>query len=126
LDLACGHGYHAQVVAGHVAGVVGYDWTKHFIEYGQKWAADRGVTNARFIIGDMRELAFDAEFDAVYNYFTSRGYYDDETNFDILKRVCCSLKSGGRFLLEFIARDVLMRRFKDRDWSELDDGTAAR
>lgn len=84
------------------------------------------MTNARFIIGDMRELAFDAEFDAVYNYSTSWGYYDDETNFDILKRVYRTLRSGGRFLLEFIARDVLMRRFKDRDWSELDDGTAAR
>jgi len=73
LDLACGHGCHAQVVAGHVAEVVGYDRTKRFIEYGQKWAADRGVTNVRFIIGDMRELAFDAEFDAAYNYFGSWG-----------------------------------------------------
>lgn len=27
LDLACGHGRHALVVAGHVAEVVGYDWT---------------------------------------------------------------------------------------------------
>ncbi len=124
LDLACGHGRHALVVAGHVAEVVGYDRTKRFIEYGQKWATDRGVTNVRFIIGDMRELAFDAEFDAAYNYFTSWGYYDDETNFDILKRVCHALKPGGRFLLEFIARDALMRRFKDRDRSELDDGTA--
>jgi len=123
LDLACGHGRHALVVAGRVAEVVGYDRTKRFIEYGQKWAADRGVTNVRFIIGDMRELAFDTEFDAAYNYFTSWGYYDDKTNIDILKRVCCSLKSGGRFLLEFIARDALMGRFKDRDWSELDDGT---
>lgn len=65
----------------------------------------------------MRELSFDAEFDAVYNYFTSWGYYDDETNFDILKRVHHALKPGGRFLLEFIARDALMRRFKDRDWT---------
>jgi ubiquinone/menaquinone biosynthesis C-methylase UbiE len=123
LDLACGHGRHALLAAGHVAEVVAYDRTKRFIEYGQRWATDRGVTNVQFIIGDMRELSFDAEFDAVYNYFTSWGYYDDETNFDILKRIRHALKPGGQFLLEFIARDVLMRGFKDRDWYELDDGT---
>lgn len=123
LDLACGHGRHALVVAEHVAEVVGYDRTRQFIEYAQKWAAEKGVPNARFTVGDMRELAFDAEFDAAYNYFTSWGYYDDETNFDVLKRVHRALKPGGRFLLEFIHRDSLVRRFKDRDWYELDDGT---
>jgi ubiquinone/menaquinone biosynthesis C-methylase UbiE len=122
LDLACGHGRHALAVTRHVAEVVGYDRTRRFIEYGQKWAADRGMANGWFIIGDMCELAFEAEFDAAYNYFTSWGNYDD-TNLDILKRVRHALKPGGRFLLEFIARDALMRRFKNQDWSELDDGT---
>ncbi len=123
LDLACGHGRHALEVAKHVAEMVGYDRTKRFIEYAKKWAADRRVTNVQFVVGDMRELTFNAEFDAAYNYFTSWGYYDDETNFDILKRIHRALKSGGRFLLEFIARDALMRRFKTRDWSKLNDGT---
>lgn len=36
LDLARGRGRHALVEAGHVAGVVGYDRIKRFIEYGQK------------------------------------------------------------------------------------------
>lgn len=42
LDLACGYGRHALGVAGHIAEVVGYNRTKCFIEYGQKWADDRG------------------------------------------------------------------------------------
>ncbi len=123
LDLACGHGRHALIVADHVAEVVGYDRTMRFIEYAQEWAAEKGVANARFVVGDMRELSFDAEFDTAYNYFTAWGYYDDETNFDILKRIYQALKPGGRFMLEFIHRDSLMQRFKDRDWYELDDGT---
>jgi ubiquinone/menaquinone biosynthesis C-methylase UbiE len=123
LDLACGHGRHALLVAQKVCELVGYDRTERFIEQAQKSAAERKVTNARFIVGDMRELAFESEFDAAYNYFTAWGFYDDQTNFDILKRVHRALKPSGRFLLEFIHRDCLMRRFLAKDWTVLADGT---
>jgi len=123
LDLACGHGRHALLVAGHAAEVVGFDRTKHFIEYARNQAAERDVGNAAFVVGDMRELDYDSEFDAAYNYFTAWGYYDDDTNFDVLRRVLHALKPGGRFMLEFINRDSVVQRFQRRSWSRLKDGS---
>lgn len=123
LDLACGHGRHAVLIAGRVASVVGLDRTERFLESARDAAAERDVPNCEFVLGDMRELDYTAEFEAAYNYFTAWGYYSDEENFDVLVRVCRALKPGGRFLLELTSRDALMRRFKPRDWREMIDGT---
>jgi len=123
LDLACGHGRHALRIAKAVSHVVGYDRTERFVEHARKRADELGVANAEFVIGDMRELPYESEFDAAYNYFTAWGYYSDPENLDVLVRVARALKPGGRFLLEMINRDSLIRGFRSRDWRELDDGT---
>ena len=121
LDLACGHGRHAITVAEYVDEVIGVDQTKRYLEYAEKYVTDKGISNVRYFQGDMRELSFDAEFDAAYNYFTAWGYWDDDTNQDILNRVCRALKPEGRFLMESIHRDSIVRRFEQRGWYQLDD-----
>ena len=99
------------------------DRTAGFIERARQLADERGLTNARFQVADMRELDYEAEFDAAYNYFTSWGYYDEDTNLDVLRRVVRALKPGGRFLLEMIGRDALMRRYRARSWERIDERT---
>jgi len=116
LDLACGMGRHALVIAPRVHSITGTDRTASFIEDAKVEAKKAGIENVQFLVNDMRDLAHEAEFDAAYNYFTAWGYYDDETNFDVLKRIHRALKPGGRFLLEFIHRDAEMRNFRSRNW----------
>jgi ubiquinone/menaquinone biosynthesis C-methylase UbiE len=123
LDLACGYGRHALLLAGRVAQITGVDRTTGYIERARELATERGIGNASFQVADMRELSYEAEFDAAYNYFTSWGYYDWDTNFNVLRRTARALKPGGRFLLETINRDTLMRRYQQRSWTQLDDGT---
>jgi ubiquinone/menaquinone biosynthesis C-methylase UbiE len=123
LDLACGSGRHALQVAQHVKQVVGIDRTKMCIDKAQSLVAASGLENVEFQIGDMRELDYDAHFTAAYNYFTAWGYYDHETNIDVLRRVRRSLKRGGRFLLEIINRDAIMATWRPRDFSLGEDGT---
>jgi len=125
LDLACGPGRHALAVAPNVAEVVGSDLTASYLDYARAWAEREGIANVSFVQEDMRDLAYDAEFDAAYNYFTAWGYYDAETNLDVLRRVCRALKPGGQFLLEIIGRDALMRRYDARDWSQDEGGVLA-
>jgi len=121
LDLACGHGRHAMYIAPKVGSLLGIDRTRAYLEYATNWSQGLGLANAEFVLGDMRELDYEGEFDAAYNYFTAWGYWDDETNLDILRRVCHALKPGGRFLLEFIHRDALMRRWSPKNWRQIDD-----
>ena len=102
-DLACGHGRHALLLAQEGIRITGVDITERYIEAAQ---ADTGDLPARFLVGDMRTLSFREQFDAAYCYFSSFGFFDDETNFDILQRIAHALKPGGRFLVDLQNREL--------------------
>jgi SAM-dependent methyltransferase len=112
LDLACGHGRHAIPLAERGLDVTGYDLSGACLARARADSAARGVA-ARWVQGDMRELPFDAEFDAVINVFTAFGYFaDPEDDVETLRRVRRALVPGGRFLLETLHRDALPARFQ--------------
>jgi SAM-dependent methyltransferase len=48
----------------------------------------------------MRSLLLTSAFDAVINWFTSFGYFDRETNDNVLAGFARALRPGGRLLLE--------------------------
>jgi ubiquinone/menaquinone biosynthesis C-methylase UbiE len=123
LDLACGSGRHALALSSRVAHITGVDLTPAFLNAASSAAAEQGAANVEFLHGDMRALDHREQFDAAYNYFTAWGYYSDTENFDVLARVQRALKPEGRFLLEIINRDTLMRHYSPRDYSRKEDGT---
>ncbi|MCU0728261.1 MAG: class I SAM-dependent methyltransferase [Planctomycetes bacterium] len=124
LDLACGRGRHALSLAPRVASVVGFDRTARFLTRAREEAAARGIGNVEFVEGDMARLDYDGAFDAAYCYFTAWGYRSDEENAEVLARVARALCPGGRFMLEMISREGLIRRFQSRDGRTFPDGTA--
>lgn len=95
LDVPCGEGRISGRLARRGCEVVGVDYTEAWIEL-----ARRQYPEATFQHGDMRSLAYDREFDAVVNWFTSFGYFDPPTNDDVLARLARALRPGGRLLLE--------------------------
>ncbi len=112
LDLACGHGRHAIPLAERGFLVTGYDLSETFLERARGEAKARGVY-VRWRQGDMRELPFHAEFDAVINLFTSFGYFADEADdLAALRRVRAALVPSGRFLVETLHREGLEPRFQ--------------
>jgi len=71
----------------------------------------------------MREIDFADEFDAVINMFTSFGYLESEAEDEkVLGKVAQALKSGGKFLLDVVNRDRLVRDFQAREWHAADEG----
>jgi len=99
LDLACGHGRIANRLAERGATVTGLDLAPSFLGLARTDAAVRGVS-VDYVQGDMRDLAWDEEFDVVLSWFTSFGYFDDGENRRILAGIHRSLAPGGRLLLE--------------------------
>jgi SAM-dependent methyltransferase len=95
LDVPCGHGRIAGRLARAGCEVVGIDYTPKFIEL-----ARARHPQATFTIRDMRELDYDAEFDAVVNWYTSFGYFDPDTNDAVLASFARALKRGGGLVLE--------------------------
>jgi ubiquinone/menaquinone biosynthesis C-methylase UbiE len=111
LDLACGHGRHSIELAkrgfGHVTGL---DYSKPFIAKAKADASQAGI-DIRFMEGDMKNLPFDNEFDAVLLLFTAFGYFDDEANRSVLKQIHRALKPGGKFLIDVISGEAVISRF---------------
>lgn len=100
LDLACGHGRHAIELAKRGYKVTGLDFSKHFIDIAKKDAKERGI-KVNFVRGDMRDLSFVNKFDAITNMFTSFGYFDDESDNElVLQKISRALKPNGKFLID--------------------------
>ncbi len=99
LDLACGHGRIANRLSSRGAAVTGYDLTPAFLDVARA-DADRQGLSVNYVQGDIRALAFSESFDVVVNWFTSFGYFDDDTNRGILVAIHRSLRRGGRLLVE--------------------------
>jgi len=122
LDLCCGHGRHAVRFAARGLRVTGQDLSELFLERARA-EADRRSVEVRWVHGDMREIPFESEFDAVINYFTAFGYLEDEEeDLKVLRQVAKALKPGGRFLLETMHRDNLLRRFLPSSVTRHEDG----
>jgi SAM-dependent methyltransferase len=122
LDLACGHGRHATALAKRGFDVTGYDLSEVFLERARADAEAQGA-NVRWGQGDMRELRFDGEFDAVINVFTAFGYFEDpEDDLRTLRGIRAALEPGGRFLLETLHRDGLPARFQPQSAEKISNG----
>lgn len=111
LDLGCGHGRHSIALAEHGYRVTGLDYSRDFIELARKEAKAKGVS-AQFVRQDMREIAYEAEFDAVISFFSSFGYFaNDEDNQLILQKIAKALKPGGNLLIDLNSLGRTLRRY---------------
>lgn len=112
LDLACGHGRHAIELARRGYKVVGLDYSEPFISKARHDAKKAGV-EVKFLQGDMKNLPFKQEFDVVITVFTTFGYFNDEQNQKVLYEINKALKPGGKFLIDVISGEAVLKRFKE-------------
>jgi SAM-dependent methyltransferase len=122
LDVPCGHGRIANRLASRGAQVTGLDATALFLEHARRDAEARGV-DVDYVEGDMRDLPFEAEFDAAACVFTSFGYFDDDENRRMLAGIRRALRPGGRFWIDVNNLLWLLANFRethalqrDGDW----------
>jgi SAM-dependent methyltransferase len=119
LDLACGTGRHAIELGARGYGVVGFDLSLAMLARAGEDAQERGV-RLNLVQGDMRDMTFDEQFDGVFCWNTSFGYFEEEKNAQVVDRVHRSLKAGGLFLLDVINRDFAVRQSPSLAWFEGD------
>jgi len=119
LDLGCGTGRHAVELARRGYEVVGCDLSLSMLARAGDEAQEREA-KLNFVQGDMREMAFDEQFDGVYSWNTSFGYFEEEKNAQVVDRVHRALKAGGLFLLDVVNRDFLVRQSPSLAWFEGD------
>ncbi len=100
LDLACGKGRHSRELQKHGLEVVGLDLSKNSIQEAKIYESEDMV----FDIHDMRKtLVKYGKFDAVFNVFTSFGYFTSrDEDVKSLKNVAKALVPGGQFVQDYI------------------------
>jgi SAM-dependent methyltransferase len=102
LDMACGRGRHAKLLAERGFRVTGVDLSPQAIKTAQEMAS-RESLDIEFEVGDMRETKYHGRFDLVVNLFTSFGYFDkDEENARAVQAMSDSLVEGGWLVQDFM------------------------
>ena len=110
LDLACGKGRHSIFLNKLGFDVVGVDLSPENIACANQNASE----NLKFFVHDMRNPIPNEKFDAVFNLFTSFGYFkEDKDNLKVLESIATYLKHGGTFVLDFFNVEKTLSEMKD-------------
>jgi SAM-dependent methyltransferase len=122
LDLAGGHGRHAIPLAQRGFRVTLLDLSEPSLAVARERAADAGV-ELDIVHADMRDIAYDEEFDAVLNLFTAFGYFEDEADdVRLVERMARALVPGGALLVDLVSLFGIVREFQPRSWLDVGDG----
>jgi len=99
IDLACGKGRHSVFLNKLGYDVLGLDLSRQSIEYDKQFE-NRTLA---FDVHDMRNPINADPVDAVFNLFTSFGYFDNENDDQkVFQSVYEALKPGGYFVLDYL------------------------
>jgi len=123
LDVPCGQGRHAHLLAEAGFDVDGLDYSSHLLHVARRRGTGRTL---RYTQGDMRRLPrrWAGRFDAVLNLFTSFGFFlDPADDVRVVAEFARVLRPGGTLIWHGGSRDGVMARFLVRDWWKADDGT---
>lgn len=112
LDLACGTGRHAVVLAGR-SPVVGLDLSYRLLVE----ALRREEAPPPYVRGDMRSLPLrGGVFGAVVNFFTSFGYFESgDDDLRVLREVSRVLAPGGAFLSDVFNAERVIATLASRE-----------
>ncbi len=115
-DIACGKGRHALLLANHGLLTLGVDLSPNSIEHAQQYSNQ----NLEFAVHDMRKTLRINYFDAVFNMFTSFGYFKTEAdNVLAAKSLSASVKPGGFLVIDFLnvpsaTKNVLANSYEEK------------
>lgn len=116
LDVPCGQGRHAHLLAEAGYDVDGLDYSGELLAVARK----RGTgATLRYTRGDMREMParWARRFGAVLNLFSSFGFFAHPAeDVRVVREFARVLKPGGALVWHGASRDGVMARFLERDW----------
>ena len=106
IDLACGKGRHSVFLNKLGYDVLGLDLSQQSIEFDKQFENE----SLAFKVHDMRNPIDSEPVNAVFNLFTSFGYFDNETDVrNVFQSVYNALKPEGFFVLDYLNEEFVTR-----------------
>jgi SAM-dependent methyltransferase len=111
LDLACGKGRHSVYLNSLGYNVTGVDLSENSIAYAKQFENEK----LHFEIHDMCK-PYNKKFDAVFNLFTSFGYFEDEVdNLRTIQAIQADLNAFGFGVIDFMNSDFVINNLVPED-----------
>jgi cyclopropane fatty-acyl-phospholipid synthase-like methyltransferase len=99
IDMPCGKGRHSIFLNKQGYTVIGLDLSPASIQHAKQYES----TTLQFHTHDMREVWEDSDADAVFNIFTSFGYFDsDSEDQRCVKAFTSALRPKGKLVVDFM------------------------
>lgn len=119
LDLACGKGRHSVQLKKYYTQVVGVDLSDESIKYAKSNYAEDSLD---FFVADMRTYNSDIKYDAIFNLFTSFGYFSDtEDNIKVLSSCYNLLNNKGILVIDFLNALKVKNTFIKEEAKKIDN-----
>jgi SAM-dependent methyltransferase len=116
MDLACGKGRHSIYLNQLGYRVTGVDLSSSSIDFAKKFENE----SLQFQEHDMC-FPFSKKFDAVFNLFTSFGYFENEAdNLRTIKAIKADLKPGGYGVIDFMNSQNVIENLVGNETKEID------
>ncbi len=117
LDLACGKGRHSIYLNTLGYDVTGVDLSKNSIEYASQFENE----TLKFRVHDMCR-PYSKKFSAVFNLFTSFGYFDkEEDNLNTIKAIKSNLNEKGFGVIDFMNVDYIIQNLVAQETKEVNN-----
>jgi SAM-dependent methyltransferase len=108
LDAPCGDAAVSIHLARRGMLVTGVDRLASAIAQARGAFAAQGLPG-EFEVADLRALDFTGYFAAAFNWYGSFGYFSDDENADVLRRMARAVRPGGRVLVDQPNREWMLR-----------------
>ena len=109
LDLACGKGRHSVHLNSLGYTVTGLDLSEESIAFAKQFENE----TLHFDVHDMSK-SYDKQFDAIFNLFTSFGYFEnEEDNLNTIKAIKSNLKENAIGVIDFMNVDFVINNLVD-------------
>lgn len=119
LDLACGKGRHARYLNKIGYDVTGVDLSENSIAFAKQFENH----SLHFEVHNMCK-PYNKQFDAVFNLFTSFGYFDDDQdNLNTIKAIKADLNDFGFGVIDFMNSEFVINNLVPEEVKTVDDIT---
>ena len=119
LDLACGKGRHSVYLNTLGYDVTGADLSENSIEFAEQFENE----HLRFKVHDMCK-PFNKRFDAVFNLFTSFGYFEnDADNLSTIRAIKADLNETGFAVIDFMNSNYVIENLVHEEMKVIDNIT---